>query len=110
MKDKVTFFYDDSRSNFFYDDSRALVNVVGFMNKIFSMVLPHERQRNFTSYDDSRALINVMRFKKSNRKLRNFNFQRNTLKSKIYTHCGMVNHTRNMNFHHILLKDQLPKM
>jgi hypothetical protein len=50
------------------------------LNKVFSMVLQHERQSNLTSLDDSKALINAAKFGKSQSK-------------RVCSFCGKDNHT-----------------
>lgn len=44
------------------------------MNKIFSMVIQHERQGNFVVYDESQGSVNVVGFKKSSFTQSNSNF------------------------------------
>jgi hypothetical protein len=56
------------------------------INKVFSMVLQHERQGNFSSLDDSKALVNDARSGKS--------YSSATSKpSRLFSFCGKDNHT-----------------
>jgi len=41
-----------------------LMDPLPSMNKIFSMVIQHERQGNYVVGDDSKALINVVDYKR----------------------------------------------
>ena len=70
-----------------------LMDPLPSMNKIFSMVLQHERQGNFAISEDSQALINAVGYKKFSAKGGTSNTASNTSKSKICTHCGRTGHT-----------------
>lgn len=63
------------------------------MNRIFSMVLQHERQGNFASTEESHALINVVGNKKPYVKYNNSTHPSTTSRSKVCTHCGRIGHT-----------------
>jgi hypothetical protein len=54
------------------------------LNKVFSMVLQHERQGNFASLDDSNALINAARSRFATP---------SKSPPKVCTFCGRDNHT-----------------
>jgi hypothetical protein len=56
------------------------------INKVFSMVLQHERQGNFSSLDDSNALVNAARFGKSHSSA-------SSKPSRLCSFCGKDNHT-----------------
>lgn len=70
-----------------------LMDPLPFMNKIFSMVLQHERQGNFHPSEDPQALIKVVNFKKRGYKAGTSGVSSNTSKSKICTHYGRIGHT-----------------
>ncbi|PNX79048.1 hypothetical protein L195_g035031 [Trifolium pratense] len=53
------------------------------MREVFSMVIQHECQGNFSNLDDSSALINAARFGKG------VSSQKS---SRVCTYCGMSNH------------------
>ncbi|CAI8595540.1 unnamed protein product [Vicia faba] len=109
-------FLTDLDANFFVVKSQILLmEPLPPMNKIFSMVLQHERKGKLAPSDDSQALINVAGFKRSGSKLGNSNVQYNTSKSKICTHYGKTGHTievtiGNMVFPLIMVKDPWPTM
>jgi hypothetical protein len=66
------------------------------LNKIFSMVLQHERRGNFAVYEDSKALINSVdsRSKTSNSSNgRSTGSGGNTKGNHICSYCGKNNHT-----------------
>jgi hypothetical protein len=56
------------------------------INKVFSMVLQHERQGNFSSLDDSKALVNAARSGKSHSSA-------GSKPSRLCSFCGKDNHT-----------------
>lgn len=63
------------------------------MNRIFSMVLQHERQGNFASTEESHALINVVGYKKPYVKYNSYTNPSTSFGSKVCTHCGRTGHT-----------------
>ncbi|KAK2451623.1 putative mitochondrial protein [Trifolium repens] len=52
------------------------------LNKVFSMVIQHERQGNFPSNDDSKILLNAAKFKANSKS-----------GTRVCTFCGRDNHT-----------------
>ncbi|MCI30261.1 retrovirus-related pol polyprotein from transposon TNT 1-94, partial [Trifolium medium] len=61
------------------------------LNKIFSMVIQHERQTGFIASDDSKALINAMDSKRSGFKPPRSGFASSSTK-RTCTFCGRDNH------------------
>lgn len=62
------------------------------MNKIFSMVLQHERQRKFSPLEYSKSLVNATDFKNFKGKPYGFgSFGKSN--NHVCIHCGKTNHT-----------------
>ncbi|KAI5392593.1 hypothetical protein KIW84_077115 [Lathyrus oleraceus] len=70
-----------------------LMDPLPSINRIFYMVLQHERKGNFASVEDSQARINGVGFKKLYLKHGSSLTPSNTSKSKVCTHYGRVGHT-----------------
>jgi len=68
-----------------------LMDPLPSMNRIFSMVIQHERQGNFVVGDDSKVFINVVDYKRPQG--RGKGFMQNSGSKKVCTYCGKTGHT-----------------